>query len=132
MGFAIYVHHTHPAVAWFDKREAWNRALPQIRNTVHVTFPLPFSAMLHNIMEHNAHHSDINIPLYELPAAQSRLEEELGDEVVVQPFSYEAFHRCLRVCKLYDFANQRWLDFDGNVSGGDSRARSFCSSPSEK
>ncbi len=116
MGFAIYVHHTHPAVAWFDKKEEWNRSLPQIRNTVHVTFPLPFSAILHNIMEHNAHHSDVNVPLYELPEAQSKLEDELGAEVIVQPFSYEAFHRCLRVCKLYDFANRRWLDFDGNVS----------------
>lgn len=41
MGFAIYVHHTHPTVAWFDKKEAWNLALPQISNTVHVTFPCP-------------------------------------------------------------------------------------------
>jgi len=116
MGFATYVHHTHPHVAWFDKKEAWHRALPQIRNTVHVTFPLPFSAVLHNIMEHNAHHSDINVPLYELPAAQGVLEAQLGESVVVQPFSYPAFHHCLSACKLYDFANYQWLDFAGNVT----------------
>jgi len=116
MGFAIYVHHTHPTVAWFDKKEIWNRALPQIRNTVHLTFPLPFSAMLHNIMEHNAHHSDINVPLYELPAAQRQLEEQIGESVVVQAFSFRAFHESLRVCKLYDFENYCWLDFKGNVT----------------
>ncbi len=116
MGFAIYVHHTHPSVAWFEKKEDWKRALPQIRNTVHVTFPLPFSAILHNIMEHNAHHADIHVPLYELPQAQNAIEDQLGDQVVVQRFSYKAFHRCLRVCKLYDFANYCWLDFDGNVT----------------
>ena len=39
MGFVIYVQHTHPEVAWFDKREEWQKRLGFITTTVNVVVP---------------------------------------------------------------------------------------------
>jgi hypothetical protein len=36
-----------------------------------------------------------------------------GPRAVVQPFSFRWLHETLRDCRLYDFKNNRWLDFDG-------------------
>jgi omega-6 fatty acid desaturase (delta-12 desaturase) len=116
MGFVIYVHHTHPAIAWYENKSAWAQSLPQIVNTVHMTFPVPFSKMLHNIMEHNAHHADINVPLYELPSAQASVTEALGPEMLVEQWSFRGFIACLDACKLFDFEQYAWLDFEGNIT----------------
>jgi omega-6 fatty acid desaturase (delta-12 desaturase) len=116
MGFVIFVHHTHPTIAWYENKAAWAQGLPQITNTVHLTFPTPFSKMLHNIMEHNAHHADVNVPLYELPSAQASLEEVFGSEIVIEGWSVRGFLNCLQICKLFDFDKFCWLDFDGNTT----------------
>ena len=65
-------------------------------------------------MEHTAHHVDMSVPLYNLKAAQNRLEELLPNRIVVQSFSWRWYFDVARTCKLYDFENKAWLDFDGN------------------
>ncbi len=113
IGFVVYVHHTHPKVAWHDDRAAWSRAQPFVSTTVHLTFPLGIGGLMHHIMEHTAHHLDMGIPLYRLKQAQSRLEDLLPGRIVVQRFSWGWYFDTARRCKLYDFARRCWTDYAG-------------------
>jgi omega-6 fatty acid desaturase (delta-12 desaturase) len=114
IGWVVYVHHTHPSVSWYDNKSEWLRAQPFVSTTVHLTFKYHFGAILHHIMEHTAHHVDMGVPLYELQNAQNKLEELLPGRIIVQPFSWKWYFETAKLCKLYDFKNKCWLDFDGN------------------
>lgn len=114
MGFVIYLHHTHPAIRWYDNEAEWKREANQSESAVHVVFPGPINTMFHWIMEHNAHHARPSIPLYNLPQAQDRLLEEA--DCTVFHWTPWAHLDVARRCKLYDFATHRWLDFEGNFT----------------
>lgn len=116
MGFVIYVQHTHPDIAWFDNRREWEWFSAQLASTPHVEFPLPFSALLHNIMEHTVHHLDVHVPHHALPAAQAELEHALGDGVRRHAWSWRDFRRTVRTCRLYDYERHCWVDYDGTVT----------------
>jgi omega-6 fatty acid desaturase (delta-12 desaturase) len=112
MGFAIYCHHTHPDVRWFDSRTEWSFYEAQVRSTTHTTFPGGVGWLLHNIFEHTAHHVDTAIPFYELRAAQRRIEELCGPDIVqVEIFSARAFLAQMRTCQLYEYRKHRWVRF---------------------
>jgi omega-6 fatty acid desaturase (delta-12 desaturase) len=113
IGFVVYVHHTHPDIAWYDKKSEWMRAQPFVSTTVHLKFNFYIGSLLHHIMEHTAHHVDMSVPLYNLKAAQSRLEELMPNRIVVQPFSWKWYFDVARICKLYDFDKKAWCDFAG-------------------
>ncbi|MDR3418086.1 MAG: fatty acid desaturase [Nevskia sp.] len=118
IGFVVYVHHTHPDIAWYEDKPTWSAAQPFVSTTVHLTFRrLPgvdTGALLHHIMEHTAHHVDMTIPLYRLRAAQAILEEKMPGRIVVQPFSWKWYFDTARRCKLYDYRARRWTDFSGH------------------
>jgi omega-6 fatty acid desaturase (delta-12 desaturase) len=76
---------------------------------------------MHHIMEHTAHHVDMSVPLYNLPAAQNRLETLLPERIIVQPFSWKWYFDTAKACKLYDFTDKAWLDFDGNKTANSVR-----------
>jgi acyl-lipid omega-6 desaturase (Delta-12 desaturase) len=114
MGIASFVQHTHPRTAWYDREDEWSFYHVQLRSSTHAVLPWPLGALLHNIMDHPAHHIDPTIPLYELPASQKSLEERAPEHSVVVPLSLSEYLRICRVCKLYDYRRHRWLDFDGN------------------
>lgn len=111
MGLVIYVHHTHPDVKWYRDQKAWIESKPYLTATVNVRFPSWFSASLHHIMEHPAHHLAPAIPMYNLAAAQRKLEAAIGKHFVSQEFSFAWYLKCTRVCKLYDFEKQCWVPF---------------------
>lgn len=111
IGFVVYVHHTHTQVVWHEDKSAWAKAQPFVSTTVHLTFPLKIGALMHNIMEHTAHHVDMSVPLYHLKGAQAKLEAMLPQRIVIQPFSLRWYLDTARNCKLYDFAQQRWQKF---------------------
>jgi len=113
MGFIVLVHHTHPTIPWYGDLADWSFYAGQVQSTVHVELPRPVELVLHNIMEHTAHHADPRIPLYNLEKAQKALEEAYGDNIVVIPFTITGFFNTLRTCRLFDFENHRWLDWDG-------------------
>ena len=117
IGFVVYVHHTHPAIAWYQDKAEWSQAQPFVTTTVHTTFRriagLDIGALLHHIMEHTAHHVDMGIPLYRLRRAQQILEAKLPGCIVVQPFSWRGYFETARCCKLYDFRCKQWTDFLG-------------------
>jgi omega-6 fatty acid desaturase (delta-12 desaturase) len=113
MAFVTLQHHTHPCVAWFGSREEWNFYNGQILGTVHVKLPRVFELLFQNILEHTAHHVDPKIPLYKLPESQRSLEARFKDDITVQNGSIFQFSRSLKRCRLYDYQQHRWLDFDG-------------------
>jgi omega-6 fatty acid desaturase (delta-12 desaturase) len=114
IGFVVYVHHTHVKVSWHDDRGAWAKAQPFVSTTVHLTFPLSIGTLMHNIMEHTAHHLDMSVPLYKLKQAQAKLEEMLPGRIIVQPFSWKWYFQTARACKLYSFEKACWTDYAGN------------------
>jgi len=114
IGFVVYVHHTHTGVAWYDDKKSWAAAQPFVSTTVHLTFRSIMGRVLHNIMEHTAHHVDMSVPLYRLREAQALLEDKLKGHIVIQPFSWRWYVETTRRCKLYDFESHRWTDFSGH------------------
>jgi len=118
IGFVVYVHHTHPGVAWYEDKAAWSASQPFVSTTVHLTFRSTMGTLLHHIMEHTAHHVDMSVPLYRLKRAQALLESRLAGAIVVQPFSWRWYTDTARRCKLYDFEAHRWTDFAGRPSAG--------------
>ena len=114
IGFVVYVHHTHPGVAWYEDKTTWARAQPFVSTTVHLTFRSAMGSVLHHIMEHTAHHVDMSVPLYRLKSAQKLLEAKMPGCIVIQPFSWRWYSQTARRCKLYDFKARCWTDFAGN------------------
>lgn len=117
IGFVVYVHHTHPGVAWYEDKAAWSKASPFVSTTVHLTFRSPMGGVLHHIMAHTAHHVDMSVPLYRLERAQALLERKLPGHIVVQPFSWRWYARTARHCKLYDYRARCWTDYAGRPTG---------------
>jgi acyl-lipid omega-6 desaturase (Delta-12 desaturase) len=116
MGFVVFVHHTHPKIAWFAKRQEWQRCRAYLTSTVQVRFPWGIDRLMHNIMEHNAHHVNPRIPMYALRRAQSALRDRFDAEVHAYRLGWSSYMDCVRRCKLYDYANHAWLDFRGQVT----------------
>jgi omega-6 fatty acid desaturase (delta-12 desaturase) len=113
MGWAIFEHHTHPRVPWFGREAEWRAASAQSRCTVHAVLPKALDLVIHNIMQHTAHHLDVTIPLYHLGEAQTVVESSSEAIAVVERWTPGRFFRHLRACRLYDFDRHQWLDFDG-------------------
>ncbi len=113
MGFTVYQHHTHESLPWCKSRKDREKIGGQEDLTMHVKYPHWYNVVSHNIMEHTAHHVDPRIPLYQLSKAQNKLSDLLGDNINVIRFSFIGFIKTLDKCKLYDYENNCWLDFNG-------------------
>ena len=113
-GFTLYVQHTHPKTGFYLDKAGWEYYAAQVSNSTHLDFP-PRIAWLHRgIFDHTAHHLNVRIPFYRLGKAQQLLDEVLSGGNVVQRWSFAAFAQCVRRCKLYDYEQHCWTDFDGN------------------
>ena len=110
-GFTTYQHHTHETINWYalstNKRE-------QIEITMHVVYPDWYNLISHNVMEHTAHHIDPRIPCYNLKDAEDEVTRLIGDAKHTVKFSFLRLFNTTRICKLYDYENNCWLDFNGN------------------
>ena len=115
MGAVIYFQHTHPTIAWFDNTEEWETTREGLSGTMLVSFPKRLGWIVNNIMEHPAHHLDVRIPLYQLEEAQQALNAQQTD-APSRAFGWKLISACVRCCKLYDYAEHRWTDFDGNFT----------------
>ncbi len=78
MGFVIYVQHTHPRVAWYERRDEWTANAGYATTTVHIKLMRPLDGLIHYILEHGAHHVNMGIPLYRLKEAQAKLARDPG------------------------------------------------------
>ncbi len=115
IGFVVFLHHTNPSIAWFQNRQEWQRNRAYLTATACVRFPLGLDRLLHNIMEHNAHHLNPGIPMFSLRAAQQVLRDKfpgLCDYYI----NRRTYMDIVKRCKLYDFSNHQWLDFNGRVT----------------
>jgi omega-6 fatty acid desaturase (delta-12 desaturase) len=110
---SLYLMHTHPNIPWFKGNiERKGDYAPELCSIV-LTTPSWFSKMVNNVYCHAAHHAHHGIPSYMLLPAQHRMNELLGNRLVVEPLSPLRILRTLKTCKLYDFERHQWLDFDG-------------------
>jgi acyl-lipid omega-6 desaturase (Delta-12 desaturase) len=115
IGFVVYLHHTHPRIAWFKNRQEWQRNRAYLTATARVRFPFGIDRLLHSIMEHNAHHLNPGIPMFRLRAAQQVLKDKFPD-LCDYRLNWRTYMDSVRRCKLYDFSEHAWLDFRGRVT----------------
>jgi omega-6 fatty acid desaturase (delta-12 desaturase) len=115
--FTVYVQHTHKRIPWFEGPVDRKTAMPQEVLSLHLDFPKLIKALMHNVYEHAAHHANVRIPFHRLADAQAELNALVGEQAVVQPFSFKWLHETLRDCRLYDYEKHQWLDFDGKPTG---------------
>jgi omega-6 fatty acid desaturase (delta-12 desaturase) len=113
MGFLTFLQHTHPTLAWYDNEAEWSFYRVNLKSTAHVLFPWVVERLLHNIMDHAAHHLDPSIPLYRLTESQKLLEEQTPAHAVVVRWTLWDYFRTCAACKLYDFRRHCWTDFNG-------------------
>lgn len=113
LNFVIYQQHTHPAVAWHDHEAEWEYMEAQIDASPHFRFPRLVGFILHNIMEHTAHHAATSIPLYRLKKAQAALERAYPGRVKVIDWTWAGYRDAVHRCKLYDYRRHVWQDFEG-------------------
>jgi omega-6 fatty acid desaturase (delta-12 desaturase) len=111
------IHHTHPRAVWFASRAEWDYYTANVRSTTHMVLPFGLGRLLHNILDHTAHHVDPRIPLYHLPEAQAALESTYPQDVPVERLTVRYVLRLLRTCRLYDYQKRQWLDYDGTPTG---------------
>jgi omega-6 fatty acid desaturase (delta-12 desaturase) len=115
MGLVVYLHHTSPKIAWFQNRQEWQRHRAYLTSTARVTLPLRLDRLMHGIMEHNAHHLNPRIPMFALREAQQLLRERFP-ELCDYRLDRRTYMDSVRRCKLYDYVNHAWLDFEGRVT----------------
>ena len=115
IGFLILQQHTHPRVPWYSELDSPSPSYfqAQVRATPHLHFPAPFRWAMRHVMEHTAHHADPSVPLYRLADAQRELTRAYRRDMVRVLWTPGGFLRTLRVCRLYDYAAHRWVDYDG-------------------
>jgi acyl-lipid omega-6 desaturase (Delta-12 desaturase) len=113
IGLMDLLHHTHPRAVCFADREEWDYYTANVRSTTHLVLPLGLNRLMHNLLEHTAHHVDPRVPLFHLPAAQARLEAAYPGDVPVERLTPGYVLRILRTCRLYDYDRRQWLDYDG-------------------
>jgi len=115
MGFVVFLHHTSPKIAWFQDRQEWQRQRAYLTSTACVRLPFGIDRLMHNIMEHNAHHLNPRIPMFTLRAAQRVLREGFPD-LCDYRLDWRTYVDSVRRCKLYDYTQHAWLDFGGRVT----------------
>ena len=64
----------------------------------------------------SAFDSVLQQPLYRLRAAQTALKNAVPQLARVYVLNWKRYWATVRTCKLYDYANHRWLDFKGRVT----------------
>ena len=111
--FGVYIQHTHPKIAWFNYSPNRKNEGRQEFISTHYIFPGFLNLFLHNIFNHSAHHVCPAIPSYCLGDAQKRLNELLGENVIVEKFSIKRLFEIMKICKLYDYERGHWVDYDG-------------------
>jgi omega-6 fatty acid desaturase (delta-12 desaturase) len=123
LGTVSYVQHTHPSIPWFAHGDASHAEFGQEALTVHVRMPKLLASVIHNGLDHAAHHVLPAIPSYHLRDAQVRLNEILSDTAIVLPLSIQVLRDITSKCKLYDYENHVWLDFAGRPTTDPIRAQ---------
>ena len=110
ISFVTIVQHTGPRVRWILPTGQPSTIEETMAGTVHIVFPNVLDWLMHRVMQHQAHHVHVGVPLYKLKGAQSDVGEasNLRNVEVWTP----GYHwRLTQECKVYDTNAQRWRTF---------------------
>jgi acyl-lipid omega-6 desaturase (Delta-12 desaturase) len=119
LSFMLWSMHTSTEVAWFHGDSARGPlASASELVSVHVRFPPWLAWATQDVNCHPVHHLMPTIPIYRAREAQILYDRLMGDKAVVADFSWTWLADTMSRCKLYDFVNNRWLDFDGRPTSG--------------
>ncbi len=111
ISFLIYLHHTHPDIAYFKQRSEWSHTIGALYCCTVLRSSKYFKILTHNIMIHIPHHLDFRIPFYHLPQAYQALKNEYGIHFHEYKLSWRYVFNVFKKCKLYDYENKMWLTF---------------------
>jgi len=112
IGIAVYVHHIAPDITWHERR-SWTKFAGQMEGTTVLHIPGWLNFFYHNIFLHVAHHVDMRIPFYGLPAATEALRKHYGSVVRERVYRLRDYLWTTRTCKLFDFERGVWCDYAG-------------------
>ncbi|MDZ7679765.1 MAG: fatty acid desaturase [Acidimicrobiales bacterium] len=112
IAFFVYLHHTHPDVAFYDERREWSALDGQLRSSITIRCNPVWEHLTHHILVHTPHHVDTRIPFYRLAGASADLAAVHGDEITTYRFRWRTVRHIFRTCKLYDFTTHRWSGFE--------------------
>jgi acyl-lipid omega-6 desaturase (Delta-12 desaturase) len=110
------IQHLHPEVPWFGPDDARFAEVGQEVVTTNWRVPLLLGKLMHFSLDHAAHHMAPGVPSRRLREAQDRLNALLeagGHSRVVVPLTFKSLRDVYDRCKLYDYENHQWLDFNG-------------------
>jgi acyl-lipid omega-6 desaturase (Delta-12 desaturase) len=113
MALTIYLNHTHPAIPWFGDERNWSFHRGNVLSTVHVKLPRYLAPLYSDALAHTAHHADVLLPVYGLPAAQAKLKDTYGTDVQEYSLSFAEYRKIYTACNLFDFERMCWTDFNG-------------------
>lgn len=111
-GASLYLMHNNRRIPWFKIGEDRSNFPPE-RCSTNLMLPRLVSKLVNNVYSHSAHHAHAGIPCYNLYDAQLHLNSLIGDKLVIEPMSLKGLIATMNACKLYDYDNHQWLDFDG-------------------
>jgi omega-6 fatty acid desaturase (delta-12 desaturase) len=111
ISYVTVVQHTGPSVRWIVPTGLPSTIEESMEGTVHVVLPNPLDWLMHRVMQHQAHHIHIGVPLYRLKGAQHDVGVASSGQNV-QRWTPNYHFRLTRECKLYDPLHGRWCGFD--------------------
>jgi len=115
MGLTVYQQHTHPSVKWYRSMQDWKQDIQsQSEISIHLSYPDWYNLITHNCYYHPVHHVNPKIPIYQLKKAQRNYSKTYPGISIVVPFTLSGFMQTINKCKLYDYDQHQWLDFNGN------------------
>jgi omega-6 fatty acid desaturase (delta-12 desaturase) len=118
IGLVLYVQHIQPELKWHTHK-AWTKFKAQMKGTmIFRVSPKLLNIFLHDCMIHAPHHVDMRIPFYNLHKAAEHIHNHYPGTVRDLPIRLRHYLRATRLCKLYDFEAERWLDYQGNPAAG--------------
>jgi len=107
----IFLHHTHPAVPFFDHRPEWSNTIGQVYCSIVVRCSRLSELLMHNILVHVPHHVDPRIPFYRLHRAYADLQAAYQPFLHEYRFRWRTVAMIFRRCKLYDFERKTWYSY---------------------
>lgn len=110
ISFLSIVQHTGPEVKWVRPTGRPSTVEQALAGTVHIVLPEWVDRFTHRIMQHQAHHVHVGIPLQQLVKAQKAVAGNTGSALV--RVWTPAYHLLLtQQCQLYDPDRGVWLTF---------------------
>lgn len=108
IGATVHIHHVQADLKWYDGND-WTRSKAQLVGTTVMRAPWLIDVALHHIFVHVPHHVDARIPCYRLSQAADAIDSAFPGVIKQRSFHLRDYFRATRDCKLFDFANSRWI-----------------------